>query len=447
MSLERAPAALTLLSRHAVPRAVVRAASGVACHLVGGVLRDRLLGLAATDFDAVVERDGRATGERLAVALGARLVPLGGKAFAAYRLAGRDFTLDLWDREGAGMASDLARRDFTVNSIAFDLIAERLVDPHQGLRDVELRLLRATTAASFTGDPLRVLRLPRLLVQLPGFSVEPQTVALARAAAPAVAAMAVERVREELARLFASPDAPRGVALLHGLGLYPGLWVGRPGESLPGGAPGEAVDEMERLSGAALAVRQFALGWADELDLAAARWAIAFAHLPGGDGGAALRTFAAAGCLPRRMAERVADLLAWRDFPAEEIAQRRFLHATGELWPTAAVYLGARAARRGNSAAWKQWLSEVVGVLERSGGTVLDPPALVSGEEVQRVLGVGPGPDVGRALARLRAAQVDGQVGTREEALALVRALSTSESGSTRGPGGGAPLPPRGGSG
>ena len=223
MPLERATAALTLLARHPVPRALVRAAGGIECHLVGGVLRDRLLGLPALDFDAVVERDGAAIGERLAAELGARLVPLGGKEFAAYRLAGDGFHLDLWDREGAGLASDLARRDFTVNSFAFDLTEPRLVDPHHGLRDLEARLLRATTPASFTGDPLRVLRLGRLLVQLPGFSVDSPTVALARAAAPGVARIAAERVREELSRLFASPEAHQGVALLHELGIYPGL--------------------------------------------------------------------------------------------------------------------------------------------------------------------------------------------------------------------------------
>jgi tRNA nucleotidyltransferase/poly(A) polymerase len=422
MSLERAPAALSLLARHPVPQAVLRAARGVACHLVGGVLRDRLLGLGATDFDAIVERDGRGIGERLAAELGARLVPLGGKAFAAYRLAGADFSLDLWDREGAALASDLARRDFTVNAFAYDLAAQRLVDPHEGLRDLERRLLRATTPASFSGDPLRVLRLARLLVQLPGFTVDPPTVSLARAAAPGVAGVAAERVREELARLMASPDAHRGVALLDNIAIYPGLWLGRPGEPIAGSRSGAAVDEMERLAGAALALRQLALGWADEADLAAARWAIAFAHLPGdGEPRAALQDFAAAGYLPRRQADRVAQLLPWSELPAAETAQRRFLHAASELWPTAAVYLGARAARRGRFAAWQQWLAEVVSVLERTGGAILDPPALISGEEVQDLLGIGPGPEVGRVLARVREAQVDGRVGTRDEALALLR--------------------------
>jgi poly(A) polymerase len=61
-----------------------------------------------------------------------------------------------------------------------------------------------------------------------------------------------------------------------------------------------------------------------------------------------------------------------------------------------------------------------VAVLERTGGSILDPPALISGEEVQSLLGIGPGPEVGRALARVREAQVDGRVGTREEARALL---------------------------
>ena len=76
------------------------AAADTPCHLVGGLLRDRLLGVAGSDFDAVVEARGRQIGERLARDLPARLVHLGGKAFAAYRLAGDGFTLDIWDRQG-----------------------------------------------------------------------------------------------------------------------------------------------------------------------------------------------------------------------------------------------------------------------------------------------------------------------------------------------------------
>ena len=75
------------------------------------------------------------------------------------------FVLDLWDRESASLEDDLARRDFTVNSFAVDLRGGGVADPFGGLGDLEQRTLRATTRGSFEGDPLRVLRLARLLLE------------------------------------------------------------------------------------------------------------------------------------------------------------------------------------------------------------------------------------------------------------------------------------------
>src|SRR5207237_10637718 len=100
--------AFRLLLHHPAVRALVAACDAVeppgklACHLVGGVLRDRALGLPVHDVDAVVPARGRELAERLAVTLPARLVALGGnKEFAAFRLvgtgAGADIEVDLWD--------------------------------------------------------------------------------------------------------------------------------------------------------------------------------------------------------------------------------------------------------------------------------------------------------------------------------------------------------------
>ncbi|HEY4597680.1 MAG TPA: hypothetical protein VIJ02_14875, partial [Thermoanaerobaculia bacterium] len=259
-------------------RALLEACGPAECHLVGGILRDRALGLPSHDVDAVVSGGGgREIAERLAAALPARLVFLGGKEFAAYRLVGEDVTVDLWDREGTSLHQDLARRDFTVNAFALDVRSGELVDPFDGLADLERRLLRATTPESFTGDPLRVLRLPRLLLRLPGFAADPQTLMLARASTPGLVRMAAERVREELAILFAHPEAHRGLALLVALDVYPGLWLGRPGEP---GKPGGALAELEALPERIREMREIDTAAAESVDAPAARLAATFAHLP-----------------------------------------------------------------------------------------------------------------------------------------------------------------------
>src|SRR6185295_13067928 len=161
----------TLLDHPAV-RVLREAARGGECLLVGGTLRDHALGRPYHDLDAVVAGGvGRGVAERVAAALPARLVLLGGKEFAAFRLVGQEVEIDLWDREEMTRQDDLARRDLTINAIALDVHAGELIDPFGGLVDLDRRVLRAVTGDSFRGDPLRVLRLPRLSVQLSGFTI------------------------------------------------------------------------------------------------------------------------------------------------------------------------------------------------------------------------------------------------------------------------------------
>jgi len=415
---------LRVLAHHRAVRALIAAAAGAPCHLVGGVLRDRLLGLPTHDLDAVVAGRGREIAERMAAALPARLVLLGGKEFAAYRLVGDDFVLDLWDRASMALDDDLARRDLTVNSFAWQPSTGELIDPFGGLADLERRVLRATTEASFTGDPLRVLRVPRLALQLPGFTVGPRTLALARRSAADVASVAAERVRDELARILVHPEAHRGIALLAALDLYPGLWLGHPSEPGPGAATPGAVSALEALPACCLELRALDVAAADAADLATARTALLFAALPGGPAAAPqhLERFRDAGYAAHRAADDAARLLRRAALPRADLARRRFLHELGTLWPTAAVYLGARAARDG-AAEWRAALRPLVELALREGELILDPPRLLTGEEVQRMLGIPPGPAVGRALAEVKKAQVEGRVRTREEAEAVVARL------------------------
>jgi len=426
------PHTLALLGHHRAVRALCAAAAPDACHLVGGVLRDRLLGLPAHDFDAVVAGRGREIAEALAAALPARLVLLGGKEFAAYRLVARDCVVDLWDRAEMSMDEDLARRDFTVNSMAWDPKSGTLIDPFGGLADLDRRALRATTPASFTGDPLRVLRLPRLAVQLPGFAAGPATLGLARAAAPRLAEVAAERVREEISLLLAHPEAHRGVALLATLDVYPGLWLGMPGEPAPHGMAGAAVRELEELEGVARAVREAAdlpPEATPGLDLPLLRQVGLLLHLPGGEPAPHLVRLRDAGYFSQRPAKEAARLLEiagrWHELPIEEVERRRFLHAAGPDWPTAAALLGIRATTRGRSEAWRTALRPLALLARREGAGLFDPPRLLTGEEVAALLGVPPGPAVGRAVAALRAAQVEGRVRTREGAEELVRGLQS----------------------
>jgi tRNA nucleotidyltransferase/poly(A) polymerase len=413
--------AFRLLLHHPAVRALAAAcaAEGVECHLVGGVLRDRALGLPVHDVDAVVPSRGREIAGRLAAALPARLVLLGGKEFAAFRLVAEDFEVDLWDRDGMSFAEDLARRDFTVNSFALDLGTGAVTDPFDGLGDLRRRLLRATTPASFTGDPLRVLRLPRLLLRLPGFAADPGTVELARQAAPLLSRVAPERVRDELTALFEHREAHRGLALLIALGLYPGLWLGQPGMSGASGPSGTALAELEALPERILDLRRIGSGLADAVVAPLARLASLFADLPPD----ALSRFRNEGYLTRQTADDVRHVLDLPEPPGTEgddLVARRWLHRAGPLWPTAAAFHGTRTA---DLERWRETVHKLADLATKDGETLFDPPRLVTGADVQELLGIPPGRDVGRVLDAVREAQVEGRVRTRDEAVALVKAI------------------------
>jgi tRNA nucleotidyltransferase/poly(A) polymerase len=420
-----------LLLHQPAVRALIAAAGSpdeAELHLVGGVLRDRALGLPVHDFDAVVSGRGLEISETLSKTLPARLVLLGGKEFAAYRLVGEEDVVDIWDRAGTTLHQDLARRDFTINSIAFDLRTQEVSDPFNGLGDLGRKVLRATTPESFTGDPLRVLRLPRLLLRLPGFTAEPDTVELARRSASELAGIASERVREELLLLFDHPDAARGLAFLLELDLYPGLWLGRPGEP---GPPGLALAELEAFPGILRELRSHAPS--APVDARAARLASVFANLPEAPPLEALERFHDSGYLTRALTLDVARLLRLLEtagLPEDDLGdlgRRRFLHQAGTLWATAACFLAARAAAHGRR--WRHTLPHLADLARREGEALFDPPRLIDGAEVQALLGVAPGPEVGRALQAIREAQVDGTVKTREEAVTLLRDLAQTNPG------------------
>jgi tRNA nucleotidyltransferase/poly(A) polymerase len=423
--------AFRLLLHHPAVRALVAACDEVeapgqlACHLVGGVLRDRALGLPVHDVDAVVPARGREVAERLAVTLPARLVALGGKEFAAFRLVAHaaDIEVDLWDRAGMSFEEDLARRDFTVNSFALDARSGAVTDPFDGLADIQRRILRATTPASFTGDPLRVLRLPRLLLRLPGFAADPGTVVLARQAAPQLLEVSAERVRDELTSLFAHPEAHRGLALLIALDLYPGLWLGRPGEP---GTSGTALSELEALPERIRDLRQIDTALADAVDAPTVRVAVLFANLPAARNVLErLERFRDAGYLTRQTAAGVALLLSLPAPPADEPAGRRWLHRAGSLWPTVCAYGARRAAQGEDLGPWRRAVRNLSSLARREGDILFDPPRLLSGGDVQQLLGIPPGKAVGRVLDAVRSAQVDGTIRTRDEALAMARAFGT----------------------
>jgi hypothetical protein len=191
--------------------AVLDALAGDEAYLVGGALRDELLGRPVLDWD-VVCADPEAAARKLARANGGAPFPLSAE-HGGWRVVlegGR--TVDFTPLHGT-IEEDLGRRDFTMNALAQPLGDETYVDPFGGRSDIESRTIRHVSEHVFDDDPVRLLRAAVFADSL-GFQLDPETESLVRARARLVARGAGERVLEALVRL-----GNDGFSLLDELGL------------------------------------------------------------------------------------------------------------------------------------------------------------------------------------------------------------------------------------
>jgi tRNA nucleotidyltransferase/poly(A) polymerase len=187
--------------------------------LVGGAVRDRLLGRPVGDVDLVIDGDAKAAARHLALEVGGPSFELS-DAFGAWRVIGpgRGWQADVMPLREPSIGDDLAQRDFTVNAIAEPLGGGELLDPFSGVQDLEEGRLRMVSAEAFDRDPLRTLRLARFACEL-GLEPDPATVEAATARAGRVGEVASERVFAELKRIVVADAALEGLALMDRLGL------------------------------------------------------------------------------------------------------------------------------------------------------------------------------------------------------------------------------------
>ncbi len=205
--------------------AIARDAVGGDGWIVGGAVRDAVLGRPVVDLDLAVTGDEQTAARAIARAAGGPVFELSAE-FGTWRaLAGdRSWHVDVSRVRGETIETDLAERDFTANAIAIPLAdpSSTPIDPSGGLADIEGRSLRAVSERSFSADPLRLLRAARLGAEL-GFEVDAATLALARQSAAHAGEPAGERQLAELRLLVAGRDPLRGLALLDELGATPGV--------------------------------------------------------------------------------------------------------------------------------------------------------------------------------------------------------------------------------
>ncbi len=206
---------------------------GQRVYLVGGVVRDLLLGYPNFDLDLVVEGDAVKLAQQVAETSQAKL--LAHHRFGTAKLRYEKFTLDLatarketYARPGAlpavnpgTLKDDLVRRDFSINTMAISLAADdygELVDPYQGKSDLEHRLIRILHTGSFSDDATRILRGVRYEQRF-GFQFEAQTAQLLKRDIPMLDTISGDRIRHELELIFKEKQPELAIKRLAELGV------------------------------------------------------------------------------------------------------------------------------------------------------------------------------------------------------------------------------------
>lgn len=254
-ALPALPPALMAVVEHL---AAAFAAQDAELFLVGGIVRDRLLGRSLpADLDLttsvapdVIQRLGEQAGATSSYLVGERFGTVG---FIFEHVAGERVQVEITTyrqehypdasrhphvRLGGTLLDDLARRDFTVNAIAANALTGALIDPYDGQADLHLAVLRAVgdPVARFEEDPLRLLRAVRFVAQL-GFRIDDETMTAMGQTATALNRISQERVLQELNHLLIGDYVVEGLDVLEQTGL---LAVAMP-ELIPlAGATGDA---------------------------------------------------------------------------------------------------------------------------------------------------------------------------------------------------------------
>jgi len=364
--------------------------------LVGGAVRDALLDLPAGDVDLAVAREGAAAfADALALLGGSRAVSIGQAPRRILHVPLGTSSVDVWETDG-DPATDLSRRDFTVNALGLAFPGARLVAPEGALDDLRARRLRLPRNGVLLEDPLRVVRAARFLARLPGFRLDPAALPELRRAARSLGSVAPERRLSELDAILAAGPVPAAKALarLEAWGALEPLLPGLPAASRRRGT------RLVRAAGTGASVpllRTLLLSPSGPAPAASALEALRAS----------------------RRDRRLAQTLLALPRPARTSTRRDAVLLLRRAAPFSLEAAAFSAAAWG--AAGRTLASEAGRLLSARGalGRVLHPRRPLSAEDVARLLGVS-GSALGLALASLDEAVATGEVRGRRQARTLL---------------------------
>lgn len=386
--MRAADACVAFLRRSHRLRLVARLVAGSEAYLTGGSLRDVFLGCSLGELDLAVKGDAWALAQHLAQATGGVAFPLGKPPLTSFRVVAAHLKVDLWPLSGR-VEEDAWRRDFTVNALFFRLPQGPLLDPLGGLAHLASGTLEVVRAENLFQDPLRVLRGLRLALTRP-LTLTPRAKGLLQEAAPALAGVAKERLREELSKLL--PTVP--LLEVYRLGKELGIWQALkvlPDRRLPEVAlPGQRLESLRRRGHWREAATE--LAWA----------ALALPRLLAGEAPAAALTqvLSALGWAGKSLHRLVQAVSLGEQLGAETHPKRLLANESPNPTPLAWWYVRSQVSWEEVARLWRWWC-----VFSRR-------PPLLPSQEIWRLLSLPPGPARGAVIRRLRQLQAEGVLRT-----------------------------------
>ncbi|MBE9034405.1 CCA tRNA nucleotidyltransferase [aff. Roholtiella sp. LEGE 12411] len=398
-------------------------------YMVGGAVRDAILGRSSEylDLDFVIPSDAVKVARAIARHYKAGFVLLDPKRRIA-RVVFAHATADFAQQEGVSLETDLHRRDFTINAIAYNPHTQEIIDPLQGYADLQQAIVRMVSPANLEDDPLRLMRAYRQAAQL-GFTIEPATQATIRSLASHISKVAAERVRVEIGYLLANAQGTPWITSAWEDGLLAPFFKNATRESLIKLA---AVDKTATLLaqnwqqlGAQLqesvrdTIKTTWLGIAKLACLVNPNPELAEMELQ-------QLTYSRA-----EIRGVTTSLKLFPQFKASNMSLREqcFLFRDADIMFPATALLAMAFDYLVEATSGDKLLHTYAPLINRylnPDDLVAHPIPLVSGKEIIIALDIPASPIIGKLLAEISVAQAEGKVATVEDAIAYARQLLES---------------------
>lgn len=420
--------------------------------LVGGSLRDQLLGRESKDLDLAT--DAHPSEIRTRISGWADAVWFVGEEFGTVGLSKQGlkaeittFRADTYDGVsrrpqvafGRDILADLARRDFTINALARNLHTGELLDPYHGQRDLQARVVRfvGDPSARIAEDPLRMLRAVRFSAQL-GFDLEPEAARAIAQGAEELTRISWERIRDELDGIMLSPQPRQGLTTMVDLGLarhvlpeLVALHLPEPGRHRMKDLLDHTLDTVgfvptDKVLRYAALLHDTAKPETYSQDDAGVHF-YRHEHIGSERARAVLTRLRQPAALVDQVSSLVRDHLRVPYYTSEwsDAAVRRLMFDLGDQLEAALTLADAdvRASDPLDYAEFQARIEELRARIRAVGeaAEMARMKPLLNGNEVMSLLGIDPGPRVGEVLRYLLDEQIEGTITTKEQAEATVR--------------------------